>query len=121
MVVQDPSDRLDEFYVSSLLKRGPAAQARIACPLLPALLAFPRGGSIEISRGEGLPKAPPNYWPILICCKSASAVILANTPNRDDKGVAAAVNDFCGSEAETSPQAVSTSAPGGLQCAARRD
>jgi hypothetical protein len=102
-IVRFPSDRLDEFYVSSLLKRGPAAQARVECSLLPARLSFPYGGSIEISRSDGLPKPLPNYWPILICCKSASAVVLANTPTTDDTGLAKALNDFCQSEAETSP------------------
>jgi hypothetical protein len=121
VVVRAPNDRLDEFYVSSLLRRGAAAQARIGCPLLPARLAFPRGGSIEISRSDGLPKPPPNYWPILICCKSASAVVLANTPTTDANDLASAVNDFCRSEAAPSPQAARASAPGGLRHAARWD
>jgi hypothetical protein len=119
-VVRAPSDRLDEFYVSSLLKRGMPAQARIGCPLLPARLAFPRGGSIEISRSDGLPKPPPNYWPILICCKSASTVVLASTPTADANDLTSAVNDFCRSEAATSPHAASATAPDGSRYAARR-
>ena len=81
MVRADPDlDRLDDFYVSSLVKRGPAAQARISCPLVPAFLSFPKGRPPQIRPSQGLPKAPPSYYPILVCCQSMSALVLSNTP-----------------------------------------
>ncbi len=93
-------DRLDDFYVSSLLRRGPWGQARISCPLVPGRLSFPSGRPPQIEASTGLPKPPPPYYPILVCCRSASAIVLLNTPSSDhDSGLHRAVADFCRSRA----------------------
>jgi len=94
IVRADPEmDRLDDFYVSSLLERRAAGQAHISCPLTPARLSMPHGGSPVITRSLlRLPK--PSYYPILICCSSTSALVLARTPSQDSD-LTDAVARFC--------------------------
>jgi hypothetical protein len=89
-------DRLDDFYVSALLTRGPAAQARISCSLLPANLSFPEGEppDITLSRGLGRPSAPPPY-PALVCCASMSALVLSNTPPSPIDQLNDVIEHFC--------------------------
>jgi hypothetical protein len=100
-------DRLDDFYVSSLLERGPAAQARISCPLAPALLSFRTAELPQISRSNGLPHSPPSYHPkqILVCCKTMSGMVLSDIPLSETDRLKAAVPGFC----------ESTTAPGGTR------
>lgn len=88
-------DRLDEFYVSSLLKRGPSAQARISCPLAPARLSFPTSDMPEIRASKGLPKAPPSAYQMLVCCPSTSALLLHNTPRVNSGKLDDAIKNFC--------------------------
>jgi hypothetical protein len=90
-------DRLDEFYVSSLLRRGPPAQARIACPLIPGRLSFPANEAPKITRTGGLPKPPPAYWPVLTCCTTNSAIVLWNTPSLDAAHLAGISRNLCAS------------------------
>jgi hypothetical protein len=102
IVRADPEmDRLDDFYVSSLLTRGPARQARISCPLVPALLSSPQGGHPEISASNGLPKPPPLTYPILICCESLSGLILSNTPSSQTDRLGERIRGFCAGDPNT--------------------
>ena len=94
-------DRLDDFYVSSLLGRGPARQARISCPLVPAFLSSPQGGPPEITSSKGLPKPRPLNYPILICCKSLSGLILSDTPSSQTDGLADRIRGFCAGDTNT--------------------
>jgi hypothetical protein len=108
IVRADPEmDRLDDFYVSSLLKRGPAAQARISCPLIPARLSFPEHAAPNIISSQGLAKPPPSYYPALICCSSMSALVLADTPVSQPAQLKELVGRFCA----TDPSATATPAP----------
>jgi hypothetical protein len=91
-------DRLDDFYVSSLLKRGPAGQARISCPLIPARLSFPKGSPPDISPSKDLAKPFPSYYPMLVCCPSTSALILSDTPSSQTDQLEPVVQRFCASE-----------------------
>src|SRR5262249_39546619 len=93
----DPElDRLDDFYVSALLTRGPADQARISCSLLPAKLSFPEGEPpiMTLSRGLGRPSAPPPH-PALVCCPSMSALVLSNTPPSRIDQLKDVIGHFC--------------------------
>ena len=95
IVRADPEmDRLDDFYVSSLLGRGPARQARISCPLVPAFLSSPQGGPPEITSSKGLPKPRPLNYPILICCKSLSGLILSDTSSSQTDRLAERIRGF---------------------------
>ena len=99
IVPADPAlDRLDDFYVSSLLKRGPAGQARISCPLIPAFLSFPEGEPPKISASAGLPRARPSQYPILVCCRSLSGLVLAETPSSQTGRLQETVQGFCVSD-----------------------
>jgi hypothetical protein len=94
-------DRLDDFYVSAVLKRGPASQARISCPLIPARLSFAPDQSPRITPSVGLPKPPPGFYPMLVCCPAASGLVLLNTPSPAKKdGLAEAIGGFCQSRAQ---------------------
>ena len=96
IVHADPDmDRLDDFYVSSLLKRGPASQARISCPLVPAFLSFWKDQSPQISPSAGLPKARPSQYPILVCCRSKSGLVLSSTPSVQNDALLETVRGFC--------------------------
>lgn len=96
IVRADPEmDRLDDFYVSSLLTRGPPSQAHISCPLVPAFLSFSVGSPPRLSFFGGLPWPPPSYYPILICCKSTSGLILSNTPAAQTDSLRQIVRGFC--------------------------
>jgi len=92
-------DRLDDFYVSSLLGRGPARQARISCPLAPAFLSSPKSGPPEITPSKGLPKPRPLNYPILICCKSLSGLILSDTPSSQTDRLVDRIRGFCAGDA----------------------
>jgi hypothetical protein len=96
-IIRTPEDfdRLDEFYVSSLLHRGPAAQARIACPLIPTRLSFPSGGTLEIAPTNGLPRSRPSDYPMLVCCRSTSALVLLHTPALQKGSPDAIIPEFC--------------------------
>jgi hypothetical protein len=99
IVRADPElDRLDDFYVSSLLERGPASQARISCPLVPARLSFPEDAAPDITFPKGLAKPPPSYYPALICCSSMSAFVLADTPVSQPAQLKESVGRFCASD-----------------------
>jgi hypothetical protein len=96
----DPgTDTLDEFYASSLLTRGPASQARISCPLRAAFLALPQGGTPVITGSKDLSKPPPSEYPMAVCCRSMSALLLPRTPPWPDTELTAAVARFCASDA----------------------
>jgi hypothetical protein len=102
IVRADPEmDRLDDFYVSSLLRRGPAAEARISCPLVPAFLSLQQGGAPEIRTSEGLPKPLPLTYPILVCCKSLSGLILSGTPSSLTDHLTERIRGFCAGDAST--------------------
>ena len=102
IVRADPEmDRLDDFYVSSVLHRGPARQARISCSLVPAFLSSPQGGPSEISPSKGLPKPRPLNYPILICCKSLSGLILSDTSSSQTDRLAQRIRGFCAGDANT--------------------
>jgi hypothetical protein len=102
IIAADPEiDRLDDFYVSSLLKRGPASQARISCPLVPAFLSFPEGRPPDITPSRGLPGAPPSRYPILICCQSMSGLILRKTPLSQTDELHEIIGRFCATEASS--------------------
>jgi hypothetical protein len=100
IVRADPAmNRLDDFYVSSLLERGPASQAHISCPLTPARLSVPDGGAPVVTR-QLLHLPQLSYYPILICCRSRSAVVLARTPS-PDSDLKGAVARFCADGSRT--------------------
>jgi hypothetical protein len=99
------TDHLDEFYVSSLLSRGPEAQARIGCPLLPAAVSYAEGRPLGISSSRRLRMTGPETYPILICCTSMSAIGLSNMPPSGEGELKEAIGRFCAtSSSETAWQ-----------------
>ena len=103
IVRADPEmDRLDDFYVSSLLRRGPVSQARISCPLVPAFLSFPKDRPPELNLSNGLPLAPASHFPILICCQSSSGLVLSNTPSSESDSLRKVVQNYCINEMSAS-------------------
>jgi hypothetical protein len=89
------TDNLDAFYVSSLLKRAPDTQARIFCPLVAAVVSYPKGKPPEITPSRRLIITRPGYYPTLICCNSTSALGLATMPSSRDDELKGAITRFC--------------------------
>lgn len=91
------STPFDPFYVSALLKRGPASQARIACPLIAARLSSGNDTPLQITPSRGLATPSRSYSPILICCASNSVVVNSDLPDTREDELKAAIPRFCAS------------------------
>ncbi len=106
IVRADPTDdRLDPYYLASRLVRAPQSQARIACPLAPALVAYPEGKPPEIVSRPSTWVLRRGYQPALVCCETGSALVLPSTPAAFDDRLREAAARFCRSRAPALPPA----------------
>ena len=97
-IIRADRDKLTAFYVSSLLRRGPASEARISCPLIEATLSLSEHLPPKITRSTGVDAYRPSEYPSLICCSSSSALLAYSTPLFRDNELEGAINGFCSSK-----------------------
>jgi hypothetical protein len=88
---------LDKYYVAALLRPLLHSEGQIACPLRPALVLFPTNASPLIRPSDGLPQVAPPQYPLLICCRSGSGLILYEMPSSSST-ILAGIKNFCRSE-----------------------
>ena len=93
-IIRSDRDDLTSFYVSALLQRGPASQARVDCPLVEKLLSFPEGRP-KLGAANALSIYRASHYPILICCDSISTLVPHNTPLSREDEVKAVVRRSC--------------------------
>jgi hypothetical protein len=96
-IIRADSPNLDDLYVSALLKRGPASQARISCPLIPALVSSREDEPVEIRLSKGLPPPSPSYYSVLVCCNSISAVVSSYLPRWQENQLSGKIERLCAS------------------------